>query len=75
MQITSQLQFILTLFISVIVSSCSKKDWPCNCTVNNVDYTTTIANSTKMNANKECGDYGKQIGSSQGNYSYVFKIK
>lgn len=65
---------ILPILSATFLLGCAKKDWSCNCRVNGDDYTTTIANSTKSQAGKKCGDYGKQIGSRYGSYTYTCKV-
>lgn len=67
-------KFLLIVAIALGISACVKKDWECDCTVNGKDYSTVISNSTKSNAGKKCGDYGKGIGSQQGNYVYKCKV-
>lgn len=66
--------FLLTVVVALVICGCAKKDWDCNCTVNGDEYSTVIKNSTKSKAGKSCGDYGKRIGSQQGNYVYKCKV-
>ncbi len=68
-------KFLLSVVIALGISGCAKKDWNCDCTVNGDDYSTVIKHSTKSNAGKKCGDYGKAIGSQQGNYVYKCKVR
>lgn len=67
-------EFILIVAVAPSISGCAKKDWNCDCTVNGDDYSSLIKNSTKPNAGKKCGDYGKGIGSQQGNYIYKCNV-
>jgi len=70
----SFLKVLLTVAVGLIGSGCTKKDWNCDCTVNGDPYSTVIKNTTKSKAGKACGDYGKRIGSQQGNYVYKCKV-
>lgn len=70
----SILKFLPIVIIALGISACVKKDWNCDCTVNGDPYSTVIQNTTKSNAGKRCGDYGKRIGSQQGNYVYKCKV-
>ena len=65
---------VLILCASVVMLSCTKKDWNCKCTVNGDEYQKTITHTTKTKAGTACSDYGKSIGQSFGSYTYVCKV-
>lgn len=67
-------EFLLIVVSCLGISGCAKKDRSCNCTVNGDQYSTIMKNTTKSNAGKKCSDYGKGIGSQQGNYIYTCKV-
>lgn len=70
-------KIIISVVALIALSSCSKKDWTCTCTVNGTDYQKSISKTTNPKANSECGEYGKQIGESYyyGNYTYKCTVK
>lgn len=68
------IQFSNPKLLILAVMGCTKKDWNCNCTVNVDNHNTTVPNSTKSQAGKKCGDYGKRIGSQHGYYVYKCNV-
>lgn len=67
-------KFLLSVGIAPGISGFAKKSLNCDCIAASDAHSTGINNTTKFNAGKKCGDYGKGIGSQQGNYIYTCNV-
>ncbi|MES2134058.1 MAG: hypothetical protein V4506_17045 [Bacteroidota bacterium] len=66
---------ILLLMVVMINTACAKKNWACTCTINGAKYGEIIENVTKVNANKGCVSFGKDLGQQYGNSDYKCVVK